>query len=561
MKEAALMNQSAVFIEIRQGVLEALKGNEGLELPLERAANGELTEACRENVTRRLRAFFKKEVWQPRCRAYCAIGARGVSLRRLTLPPTTKDTFPRLLALQVESEFPLPPDMLAWGYRALHNGEMSPGHGDRQELLVAAVKKDLVEEYSEILSECGTVPVFTIAALARRQICHRPPPASAILDIGREYSELVSFDNNLPVAVRVIYWSEETLVRAISEKLGVGADEARKLLQQGPSDAGRESQIQAAMESSLDALAGAVNDAWTGQKIFLSGRGTQLKGFAPALERRLKRGAQCELVSVSAGEGHSAATLGLQRAAADGGKFPLLTLESKPSNGSTPMSRRVPWKWAAIAAALIFCMLALPYAQAILFKGRLTRKLAAIESQRSRLTMIDQELDFLRYLKQNQPPYLDALFLLSKAAPQGTRFDSITMNRNGDLAMRGSMRDGTQVVALRTKLIESGFFSSVAVEEQTPTPDRQKVNVRITAQWKSANDRAALSIGPTAEDLEKAKSRPKDPGPGAFPMMGGFSGGPMPGMPMMPGGMPMPSRGKRSSMPGRPGADAPPPNP
>lgn len=558
------MRESTVFIEIRQGALEVLQGDEGIELPLERAANGELTKACRDNVIERLQRFLKKEVWQPRIRAYCAIGARGVSLRRLNLPPATRDNFPRLLAMQIESEFPLPPDALAWGYRPLRNGEVAGSHGATQELLVVAVKKDLVDEYSEILSECGVVPVFTIAALARRQICHRPPPTSAVLDIGREYSELVSFENNLPVAVRVIAWGEEVVTRAIVEKLGVSLDEGKKLVEQGSGDAARALQIRAAMEATLDSLATAVNEVWTGQKIFLSGRGTQLKGFATALEQRLKRGAQCELVTVSTGEGRSAATLGLRSAAAEDGKFPLVTLQSKPVNGSVPVSRQVPWKWVAIAAALILALLALPYAQAILFKGRLARRLAAIESQRSRLVMIDQELEFLRHLKQNQPPYLDALFILSKAAPQGTKFDSISMNRNGDLAMRGSMRDGTQVVALRTKLIESGFFSSVAVEEQTPTPDRQKVNVRITAQWKSANDRAALSIGPTAEDLEKAKSRPKDPGPGAFPMMGGGPpGGAMPSMPTMPGGMSMPSRGKRASMPGRPGADSPPgpPNP
>jgi Tfp pilus assembly PilM family ATPase len=554
-KEARFANSPAVCIEIRQGVLEALRGDEGLELPLERSANGELTAAARENVTRRLREFLRKEVWQPRMRAYCAIGARGVSLRRLSLPPSTKENFPRLLALQIENEFPLPPDALAWGYRLLRNGEVSNQRGAGQELLVVAVKKEVVAEYSEILAECGVVPVFTIAALARREACQQPPPTSAVLDLGREYSELVSFEHNLPVAVRVLPWGDETLIRSMAEKLGVTADEAAKLAEQGSDGSNRGPQIQAAMEGPLDSLAAAVNNVWTGQKIFLSGRAAGMKGFAPDLERRLKGGAQCEVLQVSPGEGHSAATLGLRRALAEGGEFPLMTLQSKPANGNVALAKRVPWKWVAVAAALLLAMLALPYARAILFKGRLSRRLAAVEAQRGRLTMVDHELEFLRYLKQNQPPYLDALFLLSKAAPQGTKFESISMNRTGDLALRGTMRDATQVAALRTKLIDSGFFSSVGVEEQTPSPDHQKVTVRMAAQWKSANDRAALAIGPTAEDLEKAKNHPKDPPPGAFPMMGG----PMPPMPAMPGGMPMPARGKRMPVPGKAGTDGPAP--
>jgi hypothetical protein len=121
------------------------------------------------------------------------------------------------------------------------------------------------------------------------------------------------------------------------------------------------------------------------------------------------------------------------------------------------------------------------------------------------------------------------------------------------------MKDGTQVAGFRSKLIDSGFFASVAVEEQTPTPDRQKVTVRITAQWKPANDRQSLSIGPTAEEIEKAKNRPKDPPPGAFPPMDMGSPGAGPMMPSMPGGGPMPGRGKRMSAPGNPMMPSPPP--
>jgi hypothetical protein len=90
------------------------------------------------------------------------------------------------------------------------------------------------------------------------------------------------------------------------------------------------------------------------------------------------------------------------------------------------------------------------------------------------------------------------------------------------------------------------------VEEQTPTPDRQKVTVRITAQWKPANDRQSLSIGPTPEELEKAKNRPKDPPAGAFPPMDMGPPGGMPMMPSMPGGSAIPGRGKRMSVPGNP---------
>jgi hypothetical protein len=90
-RESHFMDPPCVYIEIRQSSLKALKGETGLELPLERAPAGGLTKACREKLTISLQGFLKKDVWQPRFRAYCAIGARGVSLRRLTLPATSKE--------------------------------------------------------------------------------------------------------------------------------------------------------------------------------------------------------------------------------------------------------------------------------------------------------------------------------------------------------------------------------------------------------------------------------------------------------------------------------------
>jgi hypothetical protein len=185
--------------------------------------------------------------------------------------------------------------------------------------------------------------------------------------------------------------------------------------------------------------------------------------------------------------------------------------------------------------------LALPYLEALLLKPRLARKLAALKADRGRLPMIDHEFDFLQYLKANQPPYLDTLYIMAKAAPQGSKLDSLSMNRRGDLSLRCSLRNGDQVTEFRKKLIDSGLFANVSVEEQTPTPDRQKVMVRMSAQWKPLAERLALALGPSPEEIEKAKTRPRNTMPGMPMMMPGMMPGGMgmPGTPMMQGGPPM----------------------
>jgi hypothetical protein len=169
--------------------------------------------------------------------------------------------------------------------------------------------------------------------------------------------------------------------------------------------------------------------------------------------------------------------------------------------------------------------LLLPYGEALVLKPWLSRKLTELKAQESRLATIDRELEFLQHLKQNQPPYLDSLYLFARSAPQGAKIESLTMNRRGEVSVRGSMRNADQVSEFRNKLISSSFFSNVSVEEQTPTPDKQKVNLRLTAQWKPASALQTLAIGPTAEEIEKAKNK-KESSPGGMPP--GFSPGMMP---------------------------------
>jgi hypothetical protein len=114
--------------------------------------------------------------------------------------------------------------------------------------------------------------------------------------------------------------------------------------------------------------------------------------------------------------------------------------------------------------------------------------------------------------------------------------------------LHGSMPNFQQLADFRAKLIESGFFSVVTVEEQTPSPDRQKVNVRISAQWAPADARAGLSIGPSAEEIEKAKNNGGKM-PGGMSMPPGMSPGGFPaGVPVSV--MPQAARGPRPSNPG-----------
>jgi len=499
-KKISFMSPPEIFIEIGQSSLKALRENDGMELPLERLPDGRLIVSCKEKIIAALKHFLRAKSWQPRVRAVCAIGARGVLLRKLSLPAGTKEESHKRLLLQIEGEFPLPPDELAWGWRQL--GEPKPTNGTiaKSELLVAAVKKEVVADYQEILNASGMNPIFTLAALARDNLCPQPLESYAMLDIGNDQSELTGFEKGVPTISRIIFWGGENFPDV--------------------------------SEAKLDALAQTIKNSLAGTKLFISGNKVS-EDFATRLAKLLDHDWQCERLEVAGGVGRSAAIAGLQNSAGPDGNPPLV-IRVKQTSGTTNLAAPDVKKWVTRAVVLAVALLLLPYAEALLLKPHLAKKVSAFKTDAARLTVIDHELDFLQYLKQNQPPYLDALFVFAKSAPAGTRFDALSMNSHGEVSLRGSFRDGQQVADFRGKLIDSGFFANVTVEEQTPTPDRQKVNVRISGQWKPAGQLQSLAIGPTAEEIEKAKTATAAP---AGPMPPGFPPAPP---------MAMPSPGKES---------------
>ncbi|HZR19121.1 MAG TPA: hypothetical protein VFE51_17670 [Verrucomicrobiae bacterium] len=514
MKTAQFMNQAQIFIEAGQELLRALNGSQTLEVRLERLADGRLTDTCKTELTTRLQKFIDHKAWQPRARVHFAIGARGVSLRRLTMPTGSKDEVQRMLPLQIEREFPLSPDQLAWGAQALNGGRAGPNHSNgKQEFLVAAVKKDLLEEYAAILDNCGALPVFTLAALDRTYVCPQPPGSYAVLDVGGSYSELILMEVGFPTAVRVLPWGREHWSRAphpprtpspeaVSQAHGVASFGGN--VPPAPSEA----------PSPVQELVELIKGQSIGRALYVTGLGglvTQ-SDFTTELTGRIGKGIECRVVDEPGDAAGSSAVLGLQRALASPVGTPPLVLQLKQAKGTTRMPPREQLKWAGLAAGLLILGMVLPYAEALVLKPHLAHKLAAIKNDQRRLGVIDRELDFLQYLQANEPPYLDALLVLAKSAPPGTRFDSVSMNRRGEISLRGSLHDGQQVADLRAKLVDSGFFAAVSVDEQAPTPDRQKVNVRMTAQWKSPNERVNPPAEPASAPNEHKGSASPPPG-------------------------------------------------
>jgi Tfp pilus assembly PilM family ATPase len=505
MKSLSFLKSPALYIEIGQTSLRMLDGDDGLELSLERQDNGRLSPACAERLSSSIQVFLKKKSWGARPKAYCAIGSRGVSVRRLELPNAAKDELQRLLHLQIEREFPVPPEELAWGWRAL--GPKQSGSKTSQEVLVAAVKKDILQDYIGVLAACSITPVFTFGAFARNALISHPPTGHyAILDIGRSHTELTCCEKGIPVSVRVLPWGGENMTQAVQKRLAISHAEAEKLKihDNGKSsdDGSLATSAWAAMEAEISSLAASVRAYSVGSKIYISGETVQLKDFTSTFSKALEN-VECNLLDTSSGEGRSAAILGLKRETETNHGLPSLVVETPTTSQKEKSPRPAQGKWAALAVLLLVALFILRYAEPLIQKPRLTRKIAEIKAYRDKLPQVDRELTFLQYLKTNQPPYLDPLALVANSAPQGTRIESLALGRRGDLSVRATFRDFQQVVDFRSKMLNSGYFNNVVVEEQSPSPDRQKMTVRITGQWNPSAESKNL------DSILKSNEKPK----------------------------------------------------
>jgi hypothetical protein len=514
MKGLESLDAVGLFIDIGQSSLQAVDGEDSFAFPIERGENGRLTDLCRERLILSLRGFLSKKGRTSKRGAFCAIGARGVSIRRLILPASSPEELQRVLRLQIESEFPLSPDELAWGSKPVGPTQMpSNGATALQELLVVAVKKEVLTEYAEVLAACDIAPSFTLAALARAELHPVLPGSCAVLDIGRTHSELMTFEKGVPASIRILAWGGETITRSIQEKLTVTHDEAEKLKlaldQPGVSTGPQGPLLKSAMESALATLVPSLRPASLGDNLYLTGKSARDSRIAPLLAGLLGGAVSCQCLEQPPGTGPSAVIAGLRKSTARNSASPPLILALNGGQAPVRMARPVIWKWVAAAVVLLLATLIFPYAEAIVLKPFLERKLAALEADRGRLATIDQELDFLKFLKQNQPPYLDAIYVMAKSAAQGSRLEELSMGRHQEINIRMKMANSQQVSDFRSKLIDSGWFANVIVEEQAPSPDR-RFAVRMTAELKPAESRKPLAAEPPARkrDLEPAPMMP-----------------------------------------------------
>jgi len=204
-----LPGSAPLLVEIDQEKLVAVSAGSMMQFQLERALDGRLLPACKARLIEQWRAFAGSGLMG--ARVTCAISGRGLTLRRLTVPRASAEEQTRLLALQVEAEFPLPPDKLAWGWVKLREGAA----GAPDEILLGAMRSELLQDYTEIFNRTAQRVMFTPAALVRATTLPRENHCAAQLHLEENHSELLTLENGLPASLRCFAWGTTNLAAAV----------------------------------------------------------------------------------------------------------------------------------------------------------------------------------------------------------------------------------------------------------------------------------------------------------------------------------------------------------
>jgi hypothetical protein len=443
MRDFSYLRTPTVFIDIGPSVLRCSAPGGAVELPLERGTDGKLTPGCRKQIVAALAKTADRKSWQLKTKAVCALNASGVLLRKVTLPAGAKEELPAVLLLQMEREFPLGPEQLAWGWNEVSS------NGVKREVLLAAVRKETVEDYAAALAEAGFQPEFTLAGLARNYLCPLGKDDYAILEVGAEQTELISFENRAPASLRL--FPTKTLTGEVILK-----------------------------KTALRIL-------------YVSGT----DGAAAKLVEQLGTTLDCRLLVIPGGAGESSALAGLKKATAEKQPLLLLGVQPKMTKAVWNISLGAHRQNLTKAAILLVILMLFPFAESLLLKPVVGWKLAAFKRHKLQFdSVVAPELNFFLNLKQSQPPYLDALYVLAKASPPGMHISSVTLDQLGDIALKLEVQNAQQTMDFRGKLIDSGFFSNVSLEEQTPVPGPPKLNVRMSLRWKPAGQRPLIKMDP-----------------------------------------------------------------
>ena len=231
-----------------------------------------------------------------------AVSGHSVIVKRVNLPHMSREELEDQIQWEAEQYIPFDVNEVNLDFQILENNE---DEGQMDVLLVAA-KKDLIDDYVQVIQEAGLNPVaidvagFAVQNAFEANYEQDPEAVTALVNIGAQVVNINVLKNGIPAFTRDIMTGGAQYTEEIQKALSVSFDEAERIKMGSPEG----EQVQEVIPQEVEQALRNVSDTVIGEisrsldffaatsadaritKVMLSGGGSQISGFLPAFAER-----------------------------------------------------------------------------------------------------------------------------------------------------------------------------------------------------------------------------------------------------------------------------------
>ena len=234
--------------------------------------------------------------------AAAAVCGHSVIVKKVSLPVMTRAELDEQIRWEAEQYIPFDVNEVNLDFQILDSG----GTEGQMDVLLVAAKKDLIDDYVQVIAEAGLTPaVIDVAAFAVENAYEanyetNPAEAVALVNIGAQVVNINIVLDGAPAFTRDITTAGNQYTEEIQKALTISFEEAERLKLGGKnSEESKEvvpQEVEQAMQNvsetvigeisrSLDFFAATTADSRI-EKVFLSGGSSRVTGFENAFHER-----------------------------------------------------------------------------------------------------------------------------------------------------------------------------------------------------------------------------------------------------------------------------------
>lgn len=231
-----------------------------------------------------------------------AISGHSVIVKKVSLPSMSREELEEQIQWEAEQYIPFDVNEVNLDFQIL-DGMESEGQMD---VLLVAAKKDLIDDYMQVIIEAGLTPgAIDVAAFAVENAFElnydaSPDEVIALVNVGAQVVNINIIENEIPAFTRDIATGGNQYTEEVQKSLSISFDEAERIKLGGKGiDENREvvpQEVEQAIRSVTDTVVGEIArslDFFTATsaesriaRVLLAGGGCRVTGFDRAFQER-----------------------------------------------------------------------------------------------------------------------------------------------------------------------------------------------------------------------------------------------------------------------------------